>query len=81
MRDYRLYFFEGPDRIVRTKEFEAENDSAAIAAVRETAYSVAVELWCDARWVRSFPKPVEATPDAVAVQGLAAGMGEAERRV
>lgn len=56
MAYYRLYFLSRHGHIQRVEDFEADDDSAAIArAAREGARPM--ELWCAGRRVEQWPCP------------------------
>lgn len=45
MAQYRLFFFDGAGHIELAREFEAENDNAAIETAAVWAQRRRVELW------------------------------------
>lgn len=52
MAYYRLYFFDGSDRIHQFREFELNHDLLAIQQAAEWRSNVAMELWTGTRMVR-----------------------------
>jgi hypothetical protein len=62
MTYYRLYFLDGGNgAIVDFREFDADNDVAAVAAAGQLRGMGAMELWSMGRKVRSWG-PVAAAP-------------------
>ena len=51
MAEYRLYQLDGVDRVCAGEWIEAENDAAAIEAVRALCKSVDCELWQGDRFI------------------------------
>ena len=56
MAYYRLYFFDGSDRHIRTfRAFEAEDDAAALAMAEQWRGLHGMELWSRMRRVKQWP--------------------------
>ena len=57
MKTYRVYSFDGINRIIAADNIEAETEAAAVIAAREVASSVSFEVWDQHRLVaRSKPQ-------------------------
>ena len=54
MLHYELRYFEG-DRVIAIHGFRARGDEMAVALASDVAGRLAMELWCGARRVKSFP--------------------------
>lgn len=56
MKYYRLYLLANPDgRFVGFEEIEAGDDVEAVRIAQAFAGRHALELWCGARKIKSFP--------------------------
>ena len=51
MPDYRLYFMNDGGHIAQVGEFNADDDTTAIAAVNSAGGNGQMELWCGTRKV------------------------------
>ena len=51
MLTYRLYFFDGPDRIVNVEVFRCSNDDEARTLAGQHLSMLAAELWQGSRMV------------------------------
>ena len=59
MPGYRLYWLTELGHIEQVGDFEAQDDSSAIAAVERSRGHAPLELWCGTRKVRHWdPVPV-----------------------
>jgi hypothetical protein len=54
MKKYQLFCLDALDHIVRSEDFEAENDARALARATNHCGDHAVELWADNYRVSSF---------------------------
>ena len=51
MSEYRLYFLNKTDQIVRRKEFDLPNDEEALAKAKQYIGGRAMELWTGTRLI------------------------------
>jgi hypothetical protein len=70
MAYYRLYFLDGfSGHIDQVRDFEAENDSAAIACAEEMRGRAPMELWARSRkvkhWETGGPIAADSSPSEV----------------
>lgn len=56
MAYYRLYFFDGTDRIEHFREFELSDDLLAIQQSAEWRCAAPMELWTGTRMVRRWDR-------------------------
>lgn len=60
---YRLYNLSPTSgHIDRVEEFDAADDVAAVALVRERDHEVAIELWQEGRKLLHLPAPLDVAP-------------------
>ncbi|MDO9486749.1 MAG: hypothetical protein Q7J32_00105 [Sphingomonadaceae bacterium] len=61
MPEYRLYFLNEGDRIIRAEDLDCADDDAAVAAALALDHAAVVEIWNRQRLVTRV-KPLEARP-------------------
>ncbi len=66
MAHYKLNYLDGQGRIVGRFEFRCPNDAEAEQACEDLPDTRPKELWCGARWIRSWPAPVRSLRSAQA---------------
>ena len=45
MADYRLYFLNANNRIVRAEDLDCADDAAAVAAAQALDHAASIEIW------------------------------------
>ena len=54
MKAYRVYSFDGVNRIIAAENIEAETDAQALRAAKEVASGISFEVWDQHRLVARY---------------------------
>lgn len=61
-KTYRIYAFDGAQRVVSADWIEAANDDEAIAAAQERGFGTLCEIWDDRRLIANLAAKPAASP-------------------
>jgi hypothetical protein len=64
MPHYKVNYLDVQGRVVARFEFRCPNDADAEQACEDLVDSRPKELWCGARWIRTWSAPLEALRSA-----------------